>query len=1036
MKLPEFCIARPVFATVMSILIVLVGLIAYSRLTVREYPNIDVPVVTVETTYQGANASIIETQVTKPLEDSISGIEGIDFVQSISRSEKSQITVAFNLGRDADAAASDVRDRVARVRNLLPDNIDEPVVKKVEADAQPIIWLAFSSDHHTPLEITDIASHLVKDRLQTIDGVADVNVFGKREYSMRIWLDPTRLSAYQLTAQDVEMALREQNIDVPAGLVESQKREFTILAETDLKTPEEFGQIILRNVDGYLVRVSDVAKVEMGARDERTVARFKGKDAVALGVVKQSTANPLTVSAGVYKLLPTIQKDLPQGMQVSVAYDTSVFINESLKSVWETVFEAILLVVLVIFLFLHNVRATLIPLMTIPVSIAGAFIFLYAFGCSINILTLLAIVLAIGLVVDDAIVVLENIYRHIEEGKSPKEAAIAGSSEIGFAIVAMTLTLTAVYLPIIFISGRTGKLFGEFALSLASAVLVSGFVALTLSPMMSSRFLRAHQETSGWVSRVEEFLKKVSDGYKIKLTQMLHKRKIIFVSALSLFGVALIAGYLLKDELAPIEDRGTIIGIAIGPEGATLDYMDKYARQMEDMYSKIPEVNRYFVVEGFSSLNSIISFLVMNPWDERSRTQQDLAQQISGQLFGLPGVLAFANNRPSLGASALSKDVNFVIQTAGTYDDLDKLMQELMPKLQQFPGLTSLDNDLKLNKPELRVSVDRNKAAEVGVSVEAIGSTLETMMGGLAVTRFKYAGDEYDVMLQVNKAERSTPEDMASLYVRGNNNQMIPFSNLVSIKETVAPKELNHFNKMKAVTISASVAPGHSLNEALNFLDETTRELAKTPVQIDYSGQTREYKQSSTSLYTAFLLAIVFIYLVLAAQFESFKDPFIILLSVPMAIAGALIFLELGDLIYKLIFWTNILTGINIGWLQKLVPPGTLNIYSKVGLITLIGLVSKHGILIVEFANQLQEQGRTKFDAVVESASLRLRPILMTTSAMVLGAIPLMYATGAGAESRQQIGVVIVGGLLIGTFFTLFVVPAMYTVLGRNTHSA
>lgn len=1034
MKLADFCIERPVFATVMSITLVLVGLMSYSRLTVREYPNIDVPVVTVETEYRGANAEIIETQVTKPLEDSISGIEGIDFVQSISRGEKSQITVAFNLGRDPETAANDVRDRVARVRNLLPDDVEEPIVQKVEADAQPIIWLAFSSDKHSALEITDTASHFVKDRLQTIDGVASVRVFGGREYAMRIWIDPLKLASYKLTAQDVENALKAQNVDIPAGLIESNKREFTILAETDLKTPEEFKQIIVSKADGYLVRVGDIASVELGPKEERSIARFKGNSAVALGLVKQSTANPLTVSEGVYKLLPEIQKQLPAGMTVNVAYDSSIFIKASLDSVWDAVFEAILLVMLVIFLFLHNVRATLIPLIAIPVSIAGAFIFLYAFGFSINVLTLLAIVLAIGLVVDDAIVVLENIYRHIEEGLSPREAAFKGSREIGFAIVAMTLTLAAVYLPILFISGRTGKLFAEFALSLTSAVIVSGFVALTLSPMMCSRFLRHQSTSTGWVMRIEKKLDELTQKYLMYLKKGLSTPKKVFWAAGILFGVSILSVYFLKDELAPTEDRGTVIGFAMAPEGSTLSFMDTYAQQMESIYSKVPEVDRYFVVQGFPSITNTISFLVLKPWDERWRTQQEIVQRVSMPLFGLTGVMAFAMNRPSLGASALSQDINFVIQTSGTYKDLDETVNAIMAKLRDYPGIERPDTDLKLNKPEVRVTVNRDKAAQLGVSVEAIGRTLETMMGGRAVTRFKRGGDQYDVMLQMLKSDRDTPMNIDNLYVRSLKNEMIPLSNLVIIEEGVAPKELNHFNKMKAVTIKGNVAPGYSLGEVLNEIESITNEVAKTPVQIDFAGQSREYKQSGQLLVLAFLLGLSFIYLVLAAQFESFVDPFIILLSVPMAIAGALLMLNVGGFISFFIMMSGMPFGIDPFTLMNIhpIPVGTLNIYSKVGLITLIGLVSKHGILIVEFANQLQAQGKSRLEAVVESAHLRLRPILMTTAAMVLGSLPLMFASGAGAESRQQIGLVIVGGLLVGTLFTLFVVPTMYLLLNRS----
>ena len=1010
MVLSDTSIRRPVLATVMNLLIVLVGVIAYDRLTVREYPNIDVPVVNVETTYPGASAEIIETQVTKILEDSLSGIEGIDFISSISRPEQSQITVTFKLDREPDPAASDVRDRVGRVRGQLPDDVDEPIVSKVEADAQPIMWLAFSSDLHTALEVSDIAENQVKDRLETITGVSDVRLGGLRRYAMRVWLDRARLAAYRMTPQDVENALRAQNIEVPSGRIESQEREFTVLSETDLRTPEQFAQVILRDAGGYLVRLGDVARVEVGPEDERTVARFRGINAVALGIVKQSTANPLEVSAGVRAELPSIVDTLPAGMRVDVAYDSSIFIDRSIQEVYKTIGEAVLLVVLVIFLFLRSLRATVIPLVTIPVSLIGAFAMMYLFGYSINTLTLLAMVLAIGLVVDDAIVMLENIHRHVEDGMPRIQAALKGSKEIAFAVIAMTFTLAAVFAPISFTTGRTGQLFTEFALTLAGAVIVSGFVALTLSPMMCSRLLR-HEERHNRLYQISErALVGLNEGYRRGLTLTLRTRPLVLLLALGVAGACYVLFTSLKSELSPTEDRGTILSIGLAPEGATASYTDHYARAMEGIISSVPEVQRYFAIVGFPVVTQAIVFAGLQDWEERNRQQQAITAELAPKLFaGVPGLLAFATNPPSLGQSIIGKAVEVVVQTTGSYQELQVLVSQIVAKAQENPGLANLDTDLKLNKPELKVSVDRDKVASVGTDVATIGRTLETMLGGRQVTRFKRGAEQYDVIVQVADVDRRDPADVTNIYVRGAEDDMVQLANIITVTESVAPKELNHFAKLRAATISANLAPGYSLGEALDSLQRTIREVAPASTRVDYKGVSREFQESGRSLYFAFVLALLFIYLVLAAQFESFIDPLIIMFSVPLAIAGALLLLKL--------------TG------------GTLNIYSQIGMITLVGLITKHGILIVEFANQIRHQGKEKIEAVVEAAVLRLRPILMTTGAMVLGALPLALASGAGAESRQQIGLTIVGGMTFGTLLTLFVVPTVYTLLARREPS-
>lgn len=1007
MGLPELCVRRPVFATVLSLVVFLLGLVAYQRLNVREYPNIDPPVVTVETTYEGASAAIIETQVTQVLEESLAGIEGIDFISSISREEQSLITVNFRLDRDADAAAADVRDRVSRVRGQLPEEIEEPVIQKVEADAQPIIYLAFSSDRHSALEVTDYADRYVKDQLQTLPGVAQVRIFGERAYSMRIWLNPLRLAAYQLTPQDVENALRQQNIEVPAGRIESTMREFTVLSETDLRTVQQFNDLIIKRADNYLVRLSDVGRAELGARDERRIVRFNGKPAVALGIVKQATANPLDVSKGVREVLPRVLQSLPEGMKVQVAHDKSMFIEESLQNVYATIAEAVLLVLLIIFFFLHSFRATFIPLVTIPVSLVGAFALMFLFGFTINTLTLLAFVLAIGLVVDDAIVMLENIHRHIEEGSTPFRAAIKGSKEIGFAIVAMTLTLAAVYVPIGFLTGKTGRLFTEFAWTLAGAVLVSGFVALTLSPMMCSKLLRHEKRPNMFIRGIEHIIRWTSRAYHALLKTCLRVRPVVLLIGLAVAGAGGFFFTQLKTELAPFEDQGTIVGIFIAPEGATIDYTDKYAKQLEAIYAKTADVDRFFVVSGFPTVTRGISFVKMTPWDERERTQQEIARELGPQMFGVTGVLAFPVNPPPLGQSVRDQPIQLVVLTSDPYDKLSTYVDQILAKAQQSKTLRNLDSDLRLNKPQLKVNVNRNKAAALGVDIQTLGRTLETLLGGRQVTRFKREGQQYDVVVQVEDEDRVTPSDLEKIYVRSNNGSMIQLSNLVTLEETVAPKELNHFDRLRSATFTATLAPGATLGEALSELEEIARSVIPSTAQIDYAGQSREFKEASAEIYFTFILALAFIYLVLSAQFESFIDPFIIMLTVPLSIAGGLLGLYL--------------TG------------GTLNIYSQVGLVTLIGLITKHGILIVEFANQKRAAGLSIREAILEAATLRLRPILMTTGAMVLGAVPLAIATGAGAESRQDIGVVIVGGLLVGTLFTLFVIPVVYTYLTRQS---
>lgn len=1012
MQLSTLSIRRPVLATVLNLVILLIGVISYQRLAVRLIPNVDVPIVTVRTIYPGANAQVIESQVTKPIEDTLSGIEGIDYISSVSRAEVSQVTVRFLLDRDADAAASDVRDRVSQARDFLPEEADEPIVQKQEADAQPIIYLAFSSDRHNLTEIADIATRLVKDRVQTLPGVAQAVIYGNR-YAMRIWLDPDRLAGFELTPQDIEDALRQQNIEVPAGRIESMQREFTVLAETDLREPDEFAQIIVKNTDDFLVRLGDVARIELGADSARFRARFNRRNAVPLAIIKQAVANPLDISDALKVLLPEITRTLPEGMRVDMAYDSTVFIQESIDEVYATVVEAVILVMIVIFLFLRNWRAVLIPLVTIPVSLIGAFALMNLFGFTINTLSLLAMVLAIGLVVDDAIVMLENIYRHIEDGMAPYEAAMKGSSEIGFAIIAMTLTLAAVYLPFAFSTGRSGMLFIEFALTLAGAVVVSGFTALTLSPMMCSKMLR-HEEKHGRMFEFgERVLNGLDRGYRSMLARILRLRWLTIGFALIIVGSMVSLFLSLPNELAPAEDQGMVIGFGLAPEGATIDYTDRYGKQMEDIYESVPEQNRFFKIIGFGDVTSAIGFIGLKPWKERERSAQEIASSLFPAFSGIAGLMAFPVTPPPLGQGRFGQPLSFVVQTTGSWAELDAIVKKLLVKMAENPQLTNPDSDLKLNKPELRIDINREKVSVLGASISTVGRTLETMLGGRNVTRFKMGTEQYDVIVQIEDESRRTPGDLSNIFVRGRDDTMIQLQNLATVTETVAAKELNHFDKLRAATVGAGLAPGYSQGEALEWMEAALREVAPEAL-YDLSGESREFSDSASSALILMVLALIFIYLVLSAQFESFVDPLIILAAVPLAMFGAFLCLVMIN------------KGNDLGWWTM---AGSWNIYTQIGAVTLVGLISKHGILIVEFANQLRAQGANKRDAVLQSAALRLRPILMTTGAMVLGAVPLAMATGAGAEARHQIGWVIVGGMSFGTLFTLFVVPVVYLFL-------
>ena len=1012
MKLSDISIRRPVFATVMSITILLFGIISYTQLPVREYPDIDPPIISVVTLYRGASSNVVETEISDILEEQFATLEGVKTITSSSQEGGSVITIEFELNQDVNEAANDVRDRVSRIRGTLPQEINDPVISKVDANAQAIVWLALYSQHHSGLELSDFADRVLKERIQRMTGVGSVIIGGERRYAMRVWLDPQRMAAHGLTAQDIEAAVRSENAEIPGGRVEGEQREFAVRTRGDLDTPEQFGAIIVSQKGNDIIRLRDVADVKVGAEDERSVARWIGQPAVGLGIVKQSKASTVDVASEIRDVIPGLRKLLPEGMKLDVAFDSSEFIKESISEVEQTLVIALILVILVVLAFLKSFRATIIPTLAIPISIIGSLAAVYFAGFTINILTLLGFVLAIGLVVDDAIVVLENIYRHMEMGKTRWQAAIDGSKEIGFAIISTTIALVAVFIPLAFLSGNVGRLFNEFGIAVAVAVLISGFVALTLTPMISSQILRPlHGGNKNWASKsFDAFFDGLNKIYEKLLRWTLLHRWIVIGGGVA----AIVVGYfifkLLPSELVPVEDRGTAFGIVVAPEGATLEYTDIYVKQIEQIILKRPEVQGLFSAIGLSfggpgSVTNGFMFINLKPRSERDKSQQQIVQELFPQLLAIPGVLAFVINPSSLGSSFSSSPVEYVLQ-ADSYEELSKATGIMMGEASKLGYLINMDSDLRLNKPQLDIDIDRERASHLGVSVTEIGSTLETLLGGRKVTDFKRGTKQYDVILQMKPEYRATPEAIQNIYIKSKGG-LVQLANVVKVKKTVAPKELNHYNRVRSATITASLAPGVALGKALDDLDQIAATKLPPGIKHEYGGQSLEYKSSNSALYIMFILAIIFIYLVLSAQFESFVHPFTILLSVPLAVFGALLTLYIFG--------------------------QSLNIYSQIGLIMLIGLVTKNSILIVEFANQQREQGAPFMEAVINASIIRLRPILMTSFATIFGILPIAIGLGAGAESRRPLGLAVVGGMLFSTFLTLLIVPVVYTLLARFT---
>ncbi len=1018
MVLSDISIKRPVFATVISLVLVIFGLIAFDRLAVREYPDVDPPFVSISTTYRGASAEVIETQVTQVIENAVAGIEGIKTITSTSEEERSRVNIEFYLNREIEAASADVRDKLGRTARNLPVEADSPIVIKADSDNQPILWFTLTSDRHSALELSDYAKRVLIDRLATVPGVSEARVSGERRQSMRIWLDKTSLAARGLTVKDVEDALRRENVELPSGRVESSDREFSVRTESGLKTPEQFRQIVVgsRNKTGYQVRLGEIAQVEKAAVNTRSFVRANGGPGVGIGILRQSKANTLEVAEGARQEMKRLTSVLPPGMKVEVNYDESTFISESIYEVYHALAIALLLVVGVVFIFLRNIRATLIPTIAIPVSIIASFTVLAAMGFSINVLTLLALVLAIGLVVDDAIVVLENIHRRMELGEPALLAAVRGSRQIGFAVIATTLVLVAVFLPIAFLEGNIGRLFAEFAISVAFAVIFSGLVALTLTPMLCSKMLRPPHDEGRLHSITEPAFEAMNRGYAAILRWALaNPMTIVAVAVLaSLVAVALFGT--IKKEFAPLEDRGSFTIQVIGPEGASVEYMTKHLTEIEREAMKLldsKEADRIFTVLASSSGNALGGVndgrvsVRLKLWNERDRSAQAIIQAMTPKLRDNPWVRAVAINPPGLGRRGSNSPFQMVI-SGNTYDELADLRDIIFDRAAENPNLINLTSDYDETKPQLRVDINRNRASDLGVSVRDIGETLQTLLGSRRVTTFTERGEQYDVILQSRSEDRVSPQDLANVYVRSSRSDaLVPLANLVTLTDIAASGELNRMNRMRSITLRAALAPGYTLGEAMTYMENVASQVVPPHVRIGYKGESRLFKETSNSLYVTFVMALLIVFLVLAAQFESFMNPFIIMLSVPLAVTGAL-----GGM------W---LTGV------------TLNVYSQIGMVMLVGLVAKNGILIVEFANQLRVAGHDILSAVTDASIARLRPILMTSIATVFGALPLALATGAGAESRSAVGIVIATGVTFSTLLTLVVVPVFYLLLAKRT---
>ncbi len=1013
MSISELSIRRPVLAMVLSILLVLFGVVGFTYLGTREFPAVDPPVITVSTTYPGASPEVIESQITEPLEQAINGIAGVRIISSVSREQASIVTVEFGISVDLEAAANDVRSKVSQAVGVLPADADPPVVDKADANSQSVIFLSVQSDTRSMLELSDFANNVVKERLQTIPGVSGAFVRGERRYSMRLWMDPVRLSAYRVVPADIQAALRKENIDLPSGRIEGNETELNLRTDSRLTTAEEFNRMIIKSEGGRTIRFSDVGYAELGAENDRSSISRSTVQGVLVSIQPQPNANEIEIADEVYRRLEDMKTEVPDDIQIRVANDYTKPVRRSIREVEETLVIAFILVALVIYFFLRDWRSTIIPIIAIPISIIATFFIMYLAGFSINVLTLVAIVLAIGLVCDDAIVVLENIYAKVEDGMSPFQAAIQGSKEIYFAIISTTVTLVSVFIPIIFLQGLTGRLFLEFGVVLAGSILISALVALTLSPMMCAYLLKRHDQPGRFYAATEKFFNNLTRAYTRSLNRFMRARWLAIPVVAGMFGLIVLFGKIIPSELAPLEDRGIIRVQVRAPEGASFEYMEENMAAIDQYINdSIPElaatISLTAVIPGggaFAPVNTGLENIFLIDPDQRGRSQAEVFAQLSKGLEEFTGVRTFPAQPPTIGSRFGGQPVQFVLQ-APTLDQLVEALPQFLEKAQKHPSLRFVDSDFKVNKPELLLRINREKASELKVSVEEIARTLQLAYSGQRYGYFIMNGKQYQVIGQLARSDRDEPLDLKALAIRNSQGQMVPLDNLITYNESVNSAAIYRYNRYVSATVTAGLADGKTLGEGIQAMREIAAEVLPPAFKTDTAGQSKEFEDSSSSLLFAFLLAIVLIYLILAAQFESFVDPLIILFTVPMSIAGAL-----GTLYFF---------------------GQTLNIFSQIGIIMLIGLVTKNGILIVEFANQRKEAGLRRTDAVIEAASARFRPILMTSMATVLGILPIALSLGTAAGSRQSLGIVVVGGMIISGFLTLYVVPAMYTYLSRN----
>ena len=1005
MSLSSISIRRPVLAIVMSIVIILFGLIGYTYLGIREYPSIDPPIISVAVTYVGANADVVESQITEPLEEQINGIAGIRSLTSVSRDGRSDITVEFDINVDLETAANDVRDRVSRAQRNLPADVDPPIVAKADADAVPIVFLNVKSNTRTLLELSDIALNTFKERLQTISGVSQVMIWGEKRYSMRLWMDPAKLAAYNITPLDIRNSLNKENIELPSGIIEGNNTELTVRTLGRLIKVEDFDNLTIKEDNGAIVRFKDVGFAELYPENDKSILRRDGIPMVGVVLIPQPGANYIEIADEFYKRIDQIKKDLPADIELGIGFDVTKYIRNSISEVQETILIAFVLVILIIFLFLRDWRTTLIPIIAIPVSLIGTFFIMYIAGFSINVLTLLGIVLAIGIVVDDAIIVLENIYRKVEENINPIEAGIKGTSEIFFAIISTTISLVAVFLPIMFLQGITGRLFVEFGVVIAGAVVISSFVALTLTPMLSSRILKHNKSQNWFYNKTEPFFKSLEIGYKNLLASFMNKRWLAIVIMVITFGMIFILGANLQSELAPIEDRGELRIESKMPEGTSYELMDRYIMQTLNMLQdSIKESDAMISLTGGGGRGTNAGFVRITLVDpkKRNKSQQEIAEKITYMMKDLSDARSFVIQSQSISTRRGGLPVEYVIK-APNFESLKEVVPKFLNEAQDDPTFANVDVNLKFSKPEIVVEINRTKARQLGISALDIAQTLQLAYSGQRFGFFVMNGKQYQVIGQVLKENRNKPLDLSSLYVRNVRGELIQLDNLITLKEKRSPPQLFRFNRYVSATVSASLIPGKTIQDGISAMDRIADKVLDDRFSTSLEGASKDFKESSSSLLFTFLLALILIYLTLAAQFESFRDPLIIMFTVPLAIAGA---------VFALWYFNQ-----------------TMNIFSQIGQIMLIGLVTKNGILIVEFANQKKAQGLNTIDAVIEAARLRLRPILMTSLSTILGTLPIALALGAGSEARVSMGIAVIGGLIFSTGLTLFIVPAIYSYL-------